>query len=199
MTWYIALLLLAQAYWQTKAPAEWNDLELARFLADSPWAQIAVASAKAGSTPPVPVYIATAGPVQKAVAERARRLALRRPNAKTEDPLREEFAAWFTDNRADHVILAARVGNNDAFTSESEMRQMKQDCALDLGRIKVKMSAYFPPTPSDPNLYLAFPRVPVTAADKGIGFDIYLPGIPGPFRRLEFRPKDMLVDGKLEL
>jgi hypothetical protein len=197
VTWHILLLFLAQAYWQSKPPAEWNDLELARFLADSPWAQMAAPSAK-GSFPPIAVYLATAAPVEKAVAERARRVALRRPGSKEADPLREEFEAWFADNRADHVILAARVGNNEAFTSEPEMRQMNQDSALDLGRVRVKMSGYFPPTSRDPYLYLAFPRVPVTAADKSIGFDLYLPGVPGPFRRAEFKTKDMLVDGKLE-
>lgn len=199
MIWLTILSVLAQAYWQSKTPAEWNDLELARFLADSPWAQMATPSAKAGSYPPIPVYLATAEPVQKAVAERARRIALRRPNAKGTDALREEFEAWFADNRADHVILAARVGNNEAFTSESEMREMKQGCVLDLGRIKVKMSAYFPPTSSDPYLYLAFPRVALTSSDKNIGFDLYLPGVPGPFRRIDFKIKDMQVDGKLEL
>jgi len=197
--WLTILSVLAQAYWQSKPPAEWNDLELARFLADSPWAQMAVPSAKAGSFPPIAVYLATAEPIQKAVSERSRRVALRRPNAKAESPLREEFEAWFADNRPGHVILAARVGNNDAFTSEPEMRQMKQDCALDLGRVKVKMSGYFPPTSSDPYLYLAFPRVPMTATDRTVGFDLYLPGVPGPFRRVEFKPRDMLVDGKLEL
>lgn len=199
MTWHIVLLLLlAQAYWQNKVPGEWNDLELARFLADSPWAQMAVSPQKGTLLPPISVYIATAAPVQKAVAERARRAELRRPSGKAEDPLREELEAWFADNVADHVILAARIGNNNAFTSESEMRHMKQDCALDLGRIKVKMSAYFPPTSRDPYLYLAFPRVPVNASDKSIGFDLYLPGVPGPFRRVEFKTKDMVVDGKLE-
>ena len=137
MIWHIVLLLLAQAYWQSKAPGEWNDLELARFLADSPWAQMAASPQKGTSLPPVSVYLATAGPVQKAVAERARRVALRRPGAKNEDPLGEEFEVWFADNRAEHVILAARVGNNEAFTRESEMRRMKQDCVLEIGRAHV--------------------------------------------------------------
>jgi hypothetical protein len=63
--WHILLLFLAQAFWQSKPPAEWNDLELARFLADSPWAQMAAPSAKAGSYPPIAVYLATAAPVEK--------------------------------------------------------------------------------------------------------------------------------------
>ncbi len=198
MIWLTILSVLVQAYWQSKAPADWNDLELARFLVDSPWAQMAAPSAKGGSFPPIAVYLATAGPVQKAVAERARRIALRRPNA-ANDFLREEFEAWFADNSAGHVILAARVGNNEAFTSEPEMRRMKQDSVLDLGRARLKMSGYFPPTSRDPYLYLAFPRAPATVAEKSVGFDLYLPGVPGPFRRADFKIRDMLVDGKLEL
>lgn len=196
MIWHILLLLLAQAYWQSKPPAEWNDLELARFLVDSPWAQMADPSAKGGSFPQIAVYLATAEPVQNAVAERNRRIALRRPNA-ANDFLREELEAWFADNRAGHVILAARVGINEAFTSEPEMRRMKQDSVLDVARVRLKMTGYFPPTSRDPYLYLAFPRVPVTAADKSIGFDLYLPGVPGPFRRADFKTREMLVEGKV--
>ena len=194
------LLVLAQSFWQSKPPAEWNDIELARFLSNSPWAQMAAPSDRTASVPPLPVYLATAEPIVKAVAERSRRVALRRPaNPNAEAPLREEFEAWFSDNRAGHIIVAARVGNNDAFTSESEMRRMQQDCALDLGRAKVKLSSYFPPTSSDPYLYLAFPREPVTPADKSVAFNIYLPGVPGPFRTVEFKTKDLLVDGRLEM
>lgn len=195
------LLVLAQAFWQSKPPAEWNDLELARFLSDSPWARMAAPAGKAASAPPVQVYLATAEPILKAVAERSRRAALRRPpnpNA-AEAPMREEFEAWFGDNRAGHIIVAARVGNNSAFTSEAEMRRLQQDCALDLGRAKVKLSGYFPPTSSDPYLYLAFPRGPVSLTDKSVAFDIYLPGVPSPFRTVEFKTKEMLVDGKLEM
>ena len=205
MTWLAILLVLAQVFWQSKPPAEWNDIELARFLSDSPWAQMAAPADKSASVPPVQVYLATAEPVLKAVAERSRRAALRRPpNPNTEAPLREEFEAWFSDNRVGHIIVAARVGNtstknSSAFTSESEMRRMQQDCTLDLGHVKVKLKSYFPPTSSDPYLYLAFPRGPVSAADKSIAFDIYLPGVPGPFRTVHFTTKDMLLNGKLEM
>src|SRR6266478_2897266 len=203
MPWLaLMLLVFAEPFWQTKPPAEWNDIELAQFLADSPWAQMAAAAGKTGTAPAVQIYLATAGPIERAVAERNRRVALRRsadPKAATSDPLGEEFAAWFADNRAEHIILAARVGNNNAFSSESEMRHVQQDSAMDLGRIKVKMSSYFPPTPSDPHLYLAFPRGQASQADKSVTFGLYLPGVSGPFRTVQFKVKDMLVDGKLEL
>src|SRR6266851_3407715 len=115
MAWLALLLVFAEPFWQTKPPAEWNDLALARFLADSPWAQMAAAAGKTGTAPAVQIYLATAGPIERAVAERNRRVALRRaadPKTATSDPLGEEFAAWFADNRAEYVIVAARVGNN---------------------------------------------------------------------------------------
>ena len=201
-----AWLLLAQAFWQTQPPTAWNDIELAQFLADSPWAQMAAAAGKVGSAPVIQVYLATAEPIAKAVAERTRRVALRRhidPKSAASQPLEEEFAAWFADNRAEHVIVAARVGNNNAFLSESETQRMQQECTMDLGHVQVKLSGYFPPTTSDPYLYLAFPREGAAAltptSGKTITFNLYFPGVSAPFRTLQFKIKDMLVDGKLAL
>ena len=201
-----AWVLLVQAFWQAEPPTAWNDIALAQFLADSPWAQMAAAAGKVGSAPPVQVYLATAEPIAKAVAERTRRVALRRhidPQAAASQPLQEEFAAWFAGNRAEHVIVAARVGNNNAFLSESETRRMQQECVMDLGRVQVKLSGYFPPTTSDPYLYLAFLREQLAAltptSGKSITFNLYFPGVSAPFRTLQFKLKDMLVDGKLEL
>lgn len=209
MTWLVlALLLFADPFWQVKPPMEWTDVELSQFLADSPWAQMSAQPGKsqvgknAGSGQPIQVYLATAGPVVKALAERDRRTELRRPGltkALADDPLSEERAVWFSDNRGGHIIVAARVGNNDAFSSGAETRRLEQDSAMDTGRGRVKLSAYFPPTQTDPHLYLAFPREPVSPADKVISFELYLPGAPGPYRTVTFKVKDLLVDGKLEM
>jgi hypothetical protein len=209
MTWLVlALLLLIEPFWQTKPPAEWTDLEVSQLMSDSPWAQMATQPGKArvgknaGEGQMVQVYLASAGPIMKAVAERERRADLRRPGtakALADDPMFEERSVWFADNREGHVILAARVGNNQAFSSEPETRRMEQDCSMDLGHHSVKLSAYFPPTPSDPHLYLAFPRDPKAASDNTVTFELYLPGVGVPFRTVTFKLKDMLVDGKLEL
>ncbi len=209
MTWLVvALLLLVEPFWQVKPPMEWTDIELAQFLADSPWAQMSAQPGKAqvgknaGTGQPIQVYLATAGPVAKAVAERDRRAELRRPGiskALADDPLSEERAVWFADNRERHIIVAARVGNNDAFSTESETRRLEQDSVMDSGRGRVKLSAYFPPTSTDPHLYLAFPRDVVLPTDKIVSFELYLPGAPGPYRTLQFKVKDLLVDGKLEM
>jgi hypothetical protein len=47
-------------------------------------------------------------------------------------------------------------------------------------------------------LRLVFPRV-VEPADKSIVFRLYLPGLSFPERELEFRVKDLLYHGKLEM
>jgi hypothetical protein len=209
MIWLVlSLLLFAEPFWQIKPPAEWNDIELSQFLSDSPWAQMAAEPGKAkvgknaGQGQVVQVYLATAAPIAKAVAERERRAELRRPGsakALADDPMSEERSAWFADNRQSHIIVAARVGLNDAFSDGAETRRLEQDSVMELGRRGVKLSAYFPPTRSDPYLYLAFPREPATSSGKTITFDLYLPGVPVPYRIVVFTVKDMLVDGKLEM
>jgi hypothetical protein len=209
MLWLIlAALLFADPFWQAKPAKDWTDAELSQLLADSPWAQMIAQPAKpqAGKNLSegqlVQVYLATAEPVVKAVAERERRLELRRPGstkALAEDPLAEERAAWFADHRAAYIIVAARVGNSDAFSIEKETSRMERESVLEAGRIQVKVSATFPPTQTDPHLYLAFLREPVAASGRDVSFRLYLPGVPAPYRTVTFKIKDMMLDGKLEL
>jgi hypothetical protein len=209
MIWLaLAALLFIDPFWQTKPAKEWTDAELSQFLADSPWAQMIAQPAKAqtgknsGEGALVQVYLATAGPVVKALAERDRRLELRRPGitkALADDPLSEERALWIADHRAGYIIVAARVGNNDAFSIDKETSRMESESVMEAGRTQVKVSATFPPTQTDPHVYLAFPREPVAGSDKDISFGLYLPGVPAPYRTVTFKIKDMMVDGKLEM
>jgi hypothetical protein len=137
-----------------------------------------------------------------ALAERDRRLELRRPGiskALAEDPLSEERALWFADHRAAFIIVAARVGNNEAFSIEKETSRMERDSVMEAGRIQVKVSATFPPTQTDPHLYLAFLREPVVASGKDLSLALYLPGVPAPYRTVTFKIKEMAMDGKLEM
>src|ERR1700722_14193428 len=116
MIWLmLAALLFADPFWQTKPAKDWTDAELSQFLSDSPWAQMAAqpskpqAGKKPGEDKLVQVYLATAGPVVKALAERDRRMELRRPGitkALADDPLSEERAVWLADHRADYIIFA---------------------------------------------------------------------------------------------
>ena len=209
MIWLILIaLLFADPFWQTKPAKDWTDAELAQFLADSPWAQMIAQPAKPqagknlGEGASVQVYLATAGPVVKALGERGRRLELRRPGitkALAEDPLSEERALWFADHRAEYIIVAARVENNDAFSIEKETARMEHDSVMEAGRTRVKVSATFPPTQTDPHLYLAFLRERVASSDKDLSFALYLPGVPAPYRTVTFKIKDMMVDGKPEM
>jgi len=209
MIWLmLAALLFADPFWQTRPAKDWTDAELSKFLSDSPWAQMAAqpgnpqVGKNSGEGRLVQVYLATAAPVVKALAERDRRMELRRPGitkALTEDPLSEERAAWFAGHRAEYIIVAARVGNNDAFSIEKETSRMERDSIMEAARIQVKVSATFPPTQTDPHLYLAFLREPAAAADKDLSFGLYLPGVPAPYRTVTFKIKDMMVDGKLEM
>ena len=53
------------------------------------------------------------------------------------------------------------------------------------GRVKVKMSSYFPPTENHPYVSMAFPReilTQATAPEKFLDFELYLPGVAPPFR-----------------
>lgn len=209
MIWLaMAALLFADPFWQTKPAKDWTDAELSQFLADSPWAQMIAQPAKpqagknSGEGALVQVYLATAGPVVKALAERDRRLELRRPGitkALADDPLSEERALWLADHQAEYIIIAARVGNNDAFSIDKETSRMERDSVMEVGRLQVKVSATFPPTQTDPHLYLAFRREPVAGLDKDLNFALYLPGVPAPYRTVTFKIKDMMVDGRLEL
>lgn len=209
MIWLaLVAFLFADPFWQTKPAKDWTDPELSQFLSDSPWAQMAAQPAKPQTGKKstedklIQVYLATARPVTKALAERDRRMELRRPGitkALADDPLSEERTLWFADHQAQYIIVAARVGNNDAFSVEKETARMEHDSVLQAGRTQVKVSATFPPTQTDPHLYLAFLREPVVASGKDLSFSLYLPGVPAPYRTVTFKIKDMMVDGKLEM
>jgi hypothetical protein len=148
------------------------------------------------SGPPVQIYIATATPIQQAETERDRRF--RRKPAPAGDDLAAEYRLWLEDNRTTQIIVAIRMNNNGGFFDNKETRHMEEESVMRIGRKKIKMTGHFPPSASDPYLRLAFPRQ-VTPADKTVSFELYLPGIDMPFREVEFRVKDMMVNGKLEM
>lgn len=189
---FLALLLLfAAPFWETKAPADWSEDELKQLFTDSPWAQPLTGPSNA---PPVAAYLATAAPMEQAERERARRMK-KKP---APDALAQEYRLWLEDNRATQIVLAVPIADANALSDSRETSRMEQECVMHAGRKKIKMSGHFPPSPGDPYLRLAFPRE-VTAADKTVTFDLYVPGIAIPFRNVEFRVKDMLVNGKLEM
>lgn len=190
-----ALFLFADPYWVSKPPAEWSDAQILALLSDSPWAQ--AVSGPTSAAPAVQVYLATAKPIQLAEAELERRVAARRrPGAPIAG--NTEYKMWLEDNRATQIVLAVRIQNNKGFLDEAEVQRMEKETTMRAGKKKIKMTGSFPPSESDPFLRLAFPRQ-VDLSDKNLVFELYLPGVPEPYRNAEFKLKDMVSNGKLEL
>ena len=200
MKWFAVLFLFAAPFWETKAPSDWSDDELRQILTDSPWAQMVSATGRGVAAPPIQVYLATAAPMVEADRERDRRYKRKRPPAApaVKDELAEEYRAWLEENRATHIVLAVRMDNNRGFFDDKETRQMEEESVMYVGRKKIKMTGHFPPSPTDPYVRLAFPRQ-VGPSDKTVSFELYLPGVPNPFREAEFKVKDMMFKGKLEM
>lgn len=191
----LSLFLFADPYWVSKPPGTWSDAELLALLTNSPWAQ--PVDGPGTGAPTIEVFLATAGPIQLAEKERDRRIAVRRKPG-TPIPENTEYRLWMDDNRATQIVLAVRIQNNKGFLDEREVRRMEDETTLRAGKKKIKLTGTFPPSESDPYLRLAFPRQ-VELSDKSLIFELYLPGVPAPYRNAEFKLKDMVVSGRLEL
>jgi hypothetical protein len=194
----LLLFLFADPFWVSKPAAEWTDPQLTALLTNSPWAQ--AVEGPGANSPPVQVFLATASPIQLAVKERDRRIQARRTPGPLppESPGVTEYRLWLEDNRATQIVLAVEIRNNKGFLDEREVRRMEDQCVMRAGKKKIKLTGSFPPSDTDPYLRLAFPRQ-VELGDKTLDFDLYLPGVPAPFRGAEFALKDMVVAGKLQL
>jgi len=192
--------MFAGPFWQEKMPADWTDIELSQIFVDSPWAQTVGANSRSAPVPAAQVYIATAGPMAAAELERAKRIKARRKagQEEKEDPLAEEYQLWLEDNRTTQIVIAIHMASNARLSEEAEVKHMEEDSYMQVGRKKIKMTGHFPPTSRDPYLRMAFPRQAM-GDEKTLTFSIYIPGLPLPFREFQFRLKDLMVNGKLEL
>jgi hypothetical protein len=180
------LFFLAQPFWEVKAPEQWTDQEIDLVRRASPWAQIA------GQNPEVLVYLATAAPIEEAEAEL--RLRTKHPLAEP-DP---DYADFLRLNRDKVLVLAIPWSQPARFGSEAERKRMEEESVMIAGRKTYPLVGHFPPTQSDPVLRLVFPRE-AKPADKSVLFRLYLPGVPFPERETEFRIKDLMYHGKLEM
>jgi len=176
------LALLAAPFWETKAPGDWTEAQIGMLLHDSPWAQMAEPA------PAVQVYLATAHPVREAEAELARRRG---------KPLNEEYVDYLAQEGANKLVVAIAYKNLAALADGEEEHRMEEESIMRVGHQKYKMEGHFPPVPSDPFLRLVYPRA-ATERDKTITFELYLPGY-GPYHDAEFRVRDMMYKGKLEM
>jgi hypothetical protein len=199
MTTLAMLLMLVASFWETKAPADWTDNELLILFTDSPWAQMVEPAVKDAHGSPVQVYLASATPMQAGEKERERRY-VRKGNGPppAESPMDIEYQLWLEDNLAKQIVVAVRIPRTKDFDDGAQTKRMEDETVMRVGRKKFKMTGNFPPTQRDPYLRIAFPRE-VQASDKTLTFELYVPGATPPFRTVEFRVKDMLVGGKLEL
>jgi hypothetical protein len=193
------LLTLAASFWETKAPADWSDDELVRMFTDSPWGQmVEVNGAKDAKGAAVQMYLASAGPMQEAEKERQRRYVRKGNAPAAETPMETEYRLWLEDNLASQIVLAIRINRSKDFDDGKQTKRMEEESFMRVGRKRIKMTGSFPPTEHDIYLRLAFPRQ-VQESDNRVTFELYVPGVSPPYRTVEFKLKDMMVKGKLEL
>jgi hypothetical protein len=133
----LLLFLFADPYWVSKPPLEWTDAQLTALLANSPWAQAVEGPGQ--NSPPVEVFLATAGPIQLAEKERERRIqARRRPGpALPESPAITEYRLWMEDNRTTQIVVAIAIQNNKGFLDEREVRRMEDESVMRAGKKKI--------------------------------------------------------------
>jgi hypothetical protein len=187
------LLLAAPPFWEARPPAEWTVAELKSMLTESPWVQAV------GPVPHVYVILATAKPVRDAETELKRR-GLRHPasGARPDQTPDIDYVDYVKAHANEHFVLAIPYTDLAGLGLAEEERRLEEETVMLVGRKRIKMIGHFPPTPSDPVLRLIFPRA-VTAADKSVAFDLFLPGVSQPARMVEFRIKDLIAGGRLEM
>jgi hypothetical protein len=178
--------LLAAPFWEAKSPPDWTEAELRVILTDSPWAQSLEKGGAVG-------YLATARPMQDAERE-----LTRRRRAKSAPPADPEYEDFLAQDQGKHIVLAVALSNPAALADAREARRMQEESILKVGKKKYKMTGHFPPTPDDPCLRLIYPRE-IGTNDRSLVFELYLPGVSGTFKTLEFRMKELLYHGQPEM
>ena len=187
--WLPLLLFLARPFWETAPPEAWSDAQIQTLLHESPWAQ------QTAEAPRVTVYLATAAPIEHAEAEL--RLRLR----KNPHPMPEpdaDYTEFLTAHRDENLVLAIAYPARAELGDARESKRMEEESVMLIGRKSYQIIGHFPPTPSDPVLRLIFPRA-VKSTDKTVIFRLYLSGLSFPEREVEFRVKDLVYQGRLEL
>lgn len=192
----ILAFLVALPFWETKPPQQWTFEELNQLFHDSPWAQIVEAGPRSVSTPAVQIYLATATPMRQAEEERRRRFP--RKGAPANDPSDEEYRTFLAEDLGKSIVLAVGASDVTAFSDGAEVRRMEAESTMKVGKKKFKITGHFTPSGGDPYLRLVFPRN-VTASDKSVTFELYIPGLPSPYRIVEFALKDLAYKGHPEL
>jgi hypothetical protein len=174
--------LAAAPFWESKPPKDWSEEELQEMLTNSPWAR-------------AEAFLSSALPMREAEQEWRRRHIAKRLDAPEAGP--DDYFAFMRDNPGRYVVVAVRVTHFNDLLDAKQIREMEKGCFLRAGKQKLKMTGHYPPSASDPYLRIVFPRPEVRG--KSVKLDLYLPGVAGTFRQLEFSFKEMSYRGRLEL
>jgi hypothetical protein len=196
MTKWFALLTLLTAtpFWDALDVKQWSEEQLIDFFGNSPWSQPAESTSGNG----VLTFLATAKPVQMAEVEKRRRQMKKVAGVDViQDPAWDEFLEFLERDSSKYIVLAVAIPA-EATREASEMSLMENQSFMKLGKQKIKMSGYFPPSPTDPYTRLIFPRA---GADKvkELNFELFLPGTGTPYRQVFYPVKAMNYRGRLEM
>jgi hypothetical protein len=183
------VFFLAQPFWESKPPEAWTLTQIETIRSDSPWAQ------RSAEAPQTVMFLATAAPIEHAEAELRLRLK-KNPHPMPEpDP---DYVEYVSSHRDENFVLAITYPTLAGLGDARESRRMEEESVMLIGGKSYGIVGHFPPTPSDPVLRLIFPRV-VKPADKTVLFQLYLDGLKFPEREVEFRVKDLIYQGRLEM
>jgi hypothetical protein len=95
-------------------------------------------------------------------------------------------------------VLAITYPAKTLLGDSEDHKRMEEDSVMLIGKKTYHIEGHFPPVPSDPVLRLIFPRA-AKPTDKTVLFRLYLGGLNFPEREVEFRVKDLMYQGKLEM
>ena len=186
----VLLFFLAQPFWEAKPPEKWTDAEIAYLRNTSPWAQ------QVGDGPQqVTVFLATAAPIEAAESELRLRMKKNTRTMAEPDP---DYLDYLREHRDSAFVLGITYPTLSGLGHADESKRMEEETVMLIGRKEYKIIGHFPPTPSDPVLRLIFPRM-VKPSDKTVFFKLYLMGLKFPERELEFKVKDLMYQGRLEM
>jgi hypothetical protein len=187
LVWVILIALFAPPFWESIPAEEWTDEQLEEILQSTPWVL-----EEDGAR----FFLASARPIWQAELERRRRHP--DPEVVYEDDTMTEYFEFLEANHERYFVLAVHVPLPQYQEAEKRKRKMENKSVLVVNGKEYKMVGHFPPTPDDPYLRMIFPRV-VSADDDAIAFELYVPGVPMPFRRLTFFPKSLTYKGEFEM
>ncbi|WP_031498455.1 hypothetical protein [Bryobacter aggregatus] len=200
MTKLIALLVLlvAAPFWETAPVTDWDEQQLLDFFANSPWAQPAESTGAAGVRDGVTTFLATALPVQLAEKEMRRRRIKKVAGVETiVDPAWDEYQEFLERDAGKYIVLAVAVPTSST-QAANDMALMENQSFLRVGKQKIKMSGYFPPSPTDPYTRFIFPKGAAAEA-KELTFELFIPGTGTPYRMAVYPRKGMTYRGRLEM